>query len=301
MQVLQRTQGRGLRREGLGRRAPLRAGSQFAPAAQFDMKQTNGGNRWHTLSRVCEPNQLMMQASPVSERQPRILIVDDDGQIRQLLAGFLKENGLDVVLARDGVDMRAAVAANSFDLIVLDLMLPGTGGLELCRELRRTNAVPVIMLTAKGDETDRIVGLEVGADDYLAKPFNPRELLARIKAVLRRSGGSETASARQGYTFDSWRADVLRRELVNPGGVLVDVSGGEFDLLLAFLESPNRVLSRDWLLEAARHRTADVFDRSVDVLVSRLRRKIERGGNGTEVIKTVRGAGYLFMPKVSRA
>lgn len=243
----------------------------------------------------------MMQPNPLSERRPRILIVDDDGQIRQLLSGFLKENGLDVALARDGVDMRSAVAAGSFDLIVLDLMLPGTGGLDLCRELRRTSAVPVIMLTAKDDDTDRIVGLEVGADDYLAKPFNPRELLARIKAVLRRSSSLEPAAARQGFAFDGWRVNVLRRELINPQGVLVDASGGEFDLLLAFLESPNRILSRDWLLEAARNRTADAFDRSIDVLVSRLRRKIEHGGTGSEVIKTVRGAGYLFMPKVTRA
>ena len=271
------------------------------PTAQFDTGQSNGGNRWRTLPSDCEPDQLMIQASPLSQRPARILIVDDDGQIRQLLAGFLKENGLDVALARDGVDMRAAVAAERFDLIVLDLMLPGTGGLELCRELRRDSAVPVIMLTARSDDTDRIVGLEVGADDYLAKPFNPRELLARIKAVLRRTGMSEPAAARRGFAFDGWRADVLRRELVNPQGVLVDVSGGEFDLLLAFLESPNRVLSRDWLLEVARNRTADVFDRSIDVLVSRLRRKIEQGGDGSEVIKTVRGAGYLFMPKVMRA
>ncbi len=237
------------------------------------------------------------------ERSPRILIVDDDGQIRQLLAGFLRENGFGVALARDGVEMRQAVLAENFDLIVLDLMLPGAGGLDLCRELRRTSSVPVIMLTAKGDDTDRIVGLEVGADDYLAKPFNPRELLARIKAVLRRSSGgsAEPALARQGFGFDGWRVDVLRRELINPDGVLVDLSGGEFELMLAFLESPNRILSRDWLLEATRNRAGDVFDRSIDVLVSRLRRKIEQGGYGIEVIKTVRGAGYLFMPKVTRA
>jgi two-component system, OmpR family, response regulator len=233
----------------------------------------------------------------------RILIVDDDGQIRQLLAGFLKENGLDVALARDGVEMRAALGSQSIDLVVLDLMLPGAGGLDLCRELRRTSSLPVIMLTAKGDETDRIVGLEVGADDYLAKPFNPRELLARIKAVLRRSrgDGDPKAACRGGYGFDGWRIDLLRRELINPEGALVELSGAEFDMLVAFMESPNRVLSRDWLLEAARNRTSDAFDRSVDVLVSRLRRKIEQGGDGAEVIKTVRGAGYLFMPKVARA
>jgi two-component system, OmpR family, response regulator len=238
----------------------------------------------------------------------RVLIVDDDGQIRQLLAGFLKDNGLDVALARDGVAMRAALDTQAIDLIVLDLMLLGTGGLDLCRELRRTSSIPVIMLTAKGDETDRIVGLEVGADDYLAKPFNPRELLARIKAVLRRSRGEggPAVADRSGYAFDGWRVDVLRRELINPEGALVELSGAEFDLLIAFMESPNRVLSRDWLLETARNRTSDVFDRSVDVLVSRLRRKIEQGADAAQasrpaVIKTVRGAGYLFMPKVTRA
>jgi two-component system, OmpR family, response regulator len=238
----------------------------------------------------------------------RVLIVDDDGQIRQLLADFLKDNGLDVALASDGVEMREVIGTRAIDLVVLDLMLPGTGGLDLCRELRRTSSIPVIMLTANGGETDRIVGLEVGADDYLAKPFNPRELLARINAVLRRSRGDSgpKAANRSGYVFDRWRADLLRRELINPEGALVDLSGAEFDLLIAFMESPNRVLSRDWLLEAARNRTADVFDRSIDVLVSRLRRKIEQGGDGAqdsrpEVIKTVRGAGYLFMPKVMRA
>ncbi len=245
----------------------------------------------------------MSLAAAHAEAPARVLIVDDDGQIRQLLAAFLKENGLDVALARDGVEMRAALGSQAIDLVVLDLMLPGTGGLDLCRELRRTSSLPVIMLTAKGDETDRIVGLEVGADDYLAKPFSPRELLARIKAVLRRSqsdGGSAPAK-RSGYAFGGWKVDLLRRELINPEGALVELSGAEFDLLIAFMESPNRVLSRDWLLETARNRTSDAFDRSVDVLISRLRRKIEQGSDGAEVIKTVRGAGYLFMPKVARA
>lgn len=244
-----------------------------------------------------------MTAVAQAESPARVLIVDDDGQIRQLLASFLNENGLDVALARNGVEMRAALGSQAIDLVVLDLMLPGTGGLDLCRELRRTSSLPVIMLTAKGDETDRIVGLEVGADDYLAKPFNPRELLARINAVLRRSRSEagSTTSQRRGYAFDGWKVDLLRRELINPEGTLVELSGAEFDLLIAFMESPNRVLSRDWLLEVARNRTSDVFDRSVDVLVSRLRRKIEQGGDGAEVIKTVRGAGYLFMPKVTRA
>ncbi len=242
-----------------------------------------------------------MTAIAAAQTGRKVLIVDDDGQIRQLLAAFLRDNGLDVVLARDGVEMRQALGRAAVDLVVLDLMLPGVGGLDLCRDLRRTSRVPVIMLTAKGDDTDRIVGLEVGADDYLAKPFNPRELLARIHAVLRRSTVDPAPGqpVRTGYVFDGWRADLLRRELSSSDGVLVDLSGAEFDLLLAFLESPNRVLSRERLLETARG-GPDVFDRAIDVLVSRLRRKIEQGQGGQELIKTVRGAGYLFMPKVER-
>lgn len=240
--------------------------------------------------------------------EAHVLIVDDDGQIRQLAAKFLRANGLRVSQARDGVEMREMLRSAAIDLVVLDIMLPGRDGLELCRDLRVTNAVPVIMLTAKGDETDRIIGLEVGADDYIAKPFNPRELLARIKAVLRRSTARDPAMsgrAQRGFAFDGWSVDLLRRELTNPEGVLVDLSGGEFDLLLAFLEAPNRVLSRDHLLDAARNRVSGAFDRSIDVLVSRLRRKIEQGLANRpdtikqEKIKTVRGAGYLFLPKVS--
>jgi two-component system, OmpR family, response regulator len=232
---------------------------------------------------------------------PHVLVVDDDAQIRQLVARFLKDNGLRVSLARDGFEMMDAMRAAHVDLVVLDLMLPGRNGLELCRDLRRETATPVIMLTAKGDDTDRIVGLEVGADDYVAKPFNPRELLARIKAVLRRSampGARGGGSAGRAYQFDGWTLDLMRRELIDAEGVLVDLSGAEYDLLLSFVESANRVLSRDQLLESARNRTADGFDRSIDVLVSRLRRKIERGGDAS-IIKTVRGAGYLFMPRVT--
>ena len=237
--------------------------------------------------------------------EAHVLIVDDDGQIRQLAAKFLRANGIRVSQAHNGVEMREMLHSAAVDLIVLDIMLPGRNGLDLCRDLRATSAIPVIMLTAKGDETDRIVGLEVGADDYIAKPFNPRELLARIKAVLRRStapDGAKTGRAQRGFGFEGWRVDLLRRELTNPDGVLVDLSGGEFDLLLAFLEAPNRILSRDHLLDAARNRVSGSFDRSIDVLVSRLRRKIEQGAQGASdvpaTIKTVRGAGYLFLPKV---
>ena len=235
--------------------------------------------------------------------ESHVLIVDDDGQIRQLAAKFLRANGLRVSQARDGVEMHEMLRSATIDLIVLDVMLPGRNGLELCKDLRVTSTVPVIMLTAKGDETDKIVGLEVGADDYVAKPFNPRELLARIKAVLRRTAASasaKTGRAQRGFMFDGWSVDLLRRELTNPDGVMVDLSGGEFDLLLAFLEAPNRILSRDHLLDAARNRMSGSFDRSIDVLVSRLRRKIEQGfAQSPDTIKTVRGAGYLFLPKVT--
>ncbi|MGQ3356387.1 MAG: response regulator [Phreatobacter sp.] len=228
-----------------------------------------------------------------------LLVVDDDGEILSLVAKFLRGNGFRVHTARNGVEMTEALGRTPVDLIVLDLMLPGTSGLDLCRNLRRTSSIPVVMLTAKGDDIDRIIGLEVGADDYLPKPFNPRELLARVNAVLRRSrgGGAQADRAGRGFAFDGWRLDTLKRELTNPAGVVVDLSTGEYDLLLAFLEAPQRVLSRDFLLDAARNRTSDAFDRTIDVQVSRLRRKI---GGPADLIKTVRGAGYMFTADVAR-
>jgi two-component system OmpR family response regulator len=229
-----------------------------------------------------------------------ILVVDDDGEILQLIARFLRANGFHVVTARSGAEMQEALRRAAIDLVVLDVMLPGPSGLDLCRDLRRTSALPVIMLTAKGDEIDRIVGLEVGADDYLPKPFNPRELLARINAVLRRSRQRPTHVAptrRRGYGFAGWRLDLLKRELSDPRGVIVDLSTGEYDMLLAFLEAPNRVLDRNYLLDAARNRTAEPFDRAIDVQVSRLRRKIDPDST---LIKTVRGAGYMFCADVTQ-
>lgn len=228
-----------------------------------------------------------------------ILVVDDDGQILQLVARFLRTNGFRVHTARDGREMQDVLAQNGADLIVLDLMLPGVNGLELCRELRKTSAIPVVMLTAKGEEVDRIIGLEVGADDYLPKPFNPRELLARINAVLRRSSGNAQPAAGKSrkFGFAGWKLDVLKRELTSPQGVVVDLSTGEYDLLLTFLEAPQRVLSRDYLLDAARNRALEPFDRAIDVQVSRLRRKFGESG---DLIKTVRGAGYLFAADVER-
>ena len=238
------------------------------------------------------------RAAPLQDMST-ILVVDDDAQILELLARFLRSSGFTVRTARDGREMTAALAESRVDLIVLDLMLPGASGLDLCRDLRRTSSVPVIMLTAKGDDVDRIAGLEVGADDYLAKPFNPRELLARVNAVLRRTAASLSQPGRRhrGFGFAGWKLDMLKRELTRSDGVVVDLSAGEFDLLVTFLEAPQRVLSREYLLDTARNRSLEPFDRAIDVQVSRLRRKIDGGG---ELIKTVRGAGYIFAPDVER-
>jgi two-component system, OmpR family, response regulator len=237
------------------------------------------------------------------QREAHILVVDDDGQVRQLIGRFLREAGYRVSGARDGREMRETLAAAKIDLIVLDLMLPGVSGLDLCRELRATSSVPIIMLTAKGEDTDRIVGLELGADDYIPKPFNPRELLARVRAVLRRAAAKPDPDRAIGgrlISFAGYTLDTQRREVASPEGVVIDLSGGEYDLLLAFLEHPNRVLSRDQLLELARNRSADPFDRSIDVQVSRLRRKLETNDKAPALIKTVRGAGYIFVPTVKR-
>jgi two-component system OmpR family response regulator len=183
-------------------------------------------------------------------------------------------------------------------------MLPGTDGLELCRWIRRATSLPVIMLTARGSDTDRIVGLEIGADDYVAKPFNPRELLARINAVLRRARGSSPAAGAAGghvLGFAGWRLDTRRRELTNPAGVVVDLSTGEYDLLLTFLEQPQRPLTRDQLMDAAKNRVATGFDRAIDIQVSRLRKKIDAAEDGQTMIRTIRGTGYMFVPEVQRS
>lgn len=234
-----------------------------------------------------------------------ILIVDDDAEIRDLLARFLDKHNLRVTTAADGRDMRKALEDWSIDLIVLDLMMPGEDGLTLCRNLRSESNIPVIMLTAMGEETDRIIGLEMGADDYLAKPFNPRELLARIKAVLRRTAdrpakpsGVAADGAAETYEFSGWRLDISKRELYSSSGTLVSLSGGEFELLHAFVTHPSRVLSRDQLLDLARGREAQPFDRSIDVQVSRLRRKLEEDPKSPSLIKTVRSGGYMFATDV---
>ena len=240
--------------------------------------------------------------------QPHILIVDDDNQIGELLSQFLGTQGFRVTAVPDGAGMRVALAKEPADLVVLDLMLPGEDGLSLLRHLRATTSVPVIMLTAMGSETDRVVGLELGADDYIAKPFSTRELLARIKAVLRRAGSYHLAEAtpvadqshREVLEFAGWTLDTGRRQLNSPDGVLVELTGGEFDLLLAFLLHPQRVLNRDQLLDLARGRIAGPLDRTIDVQVGRLRRKLEADPKNPEMIKTVRGGGYVLTVGVAR-
>ena len=242
------------------------------------------------------------------ETAPHILVVDDDREIRDLLARFLRKHGFRVDSAADGREMWRLLEAGRFDLIVLDLMLPGEDGLSLCRRLRAQTATStgpaIIMLTAIGEETDRIIGLEMGAGDYLTKPFNPRELLARIRAVLRRSGTapspSETAG-NDGLRFAGWHLHLARRELLAPDGGLTDLTGGEFELLCALANNPNRLLSRDQLLDLTRGRAAVPFDRAIDVQISRLRGKIEVDAKNPAIIKTVRGAGYIFATEVKRS
>jgi two-component system, OmpR family, response regulator len=232
---------------------------------------------------------------------PKVLIVDDDREIRDLLARFLRKHGLRVETVADGRAMARALETGRFDLVVLDLMLPGEDGLSLCRHLRATSSLPVVMLTAVAEDTDRIVGLEIGADDYVTKPFNPRELLARIKAVLRRTGVAGRETSEGTLTFAGWRLAAAQRELRDPDGVLVPLTSGEFDLLLAFVERPERVLSRDQLLDLTKGRDAVPFDRSIDVQLSRLRRKIEIDPQNPKLIKTVRGGGYMLTQPVRRS
>ncbi len=234
---------------------------------------------------------------------PHILIVDDHREMRDLVSRALAKEGFRISAAADGKAMRKVLADANIDLILLDLMLPGEDGLSLCRSLRAESDIPIIMLTAKGDEVDRVIGLEMGADDYLPKPFGGRELVARIRAVLRRNRVREPAANQDKpkcYRFERWTFDVDKRELLGQDGVAVPLSTGEFDLLLALVERPQRTLSRDQLLDLARHRAANTFDRSMDTQVSRLRKKVERDPADPAIIKTVWGGGYIFTPDVSR-
>jgi len=231
-----------------------------------------------------------------------ILLVEDDREIRTLLSDFLAGEGFEVDVADGGETMDRVIARRSPDLVVLDLMLPGEDGLSICRRLRARGDVPILILTAKTDETECIVGLELGADDYLGKPFNPRELLARIRAILRRAGGTPAEPPRRRLAFASFVADLDARYLETTAGARVPLTSAEFDLLACLLERPRRVLSRDQLLDWTRGRTADPLDRTIDVTMSRLRRKLETVDSAAGVlITTVRNGGYLFAAEVREA
>ncbi len=238
------------------------------------------------------------------DRPDHILIVDDDAQIRSLLGRYLDRNGLRATTVADGRAMWQALDKGTFDLIVLDLMLPGEDGLTLCRNLRARSEMPVIMLTARGEETDRIVGLEMGADDYMPKPFSARELLARIKVILRRVRSlppNMRPEPLREIRFGDWVLDTELRQLVAPDGVVTPVGGAEYRLLRIFLDHPNRVLNRDQLVEMTRGKEADALDRSVDVQVSRLRRRLGDDPADPAMIKTVRGEGYVLSVPVRKA
>lgn len=226
----------------------------------------------------------------------RVLVVDDDPELRTLLAEYLADVGFNVDLAGDGEQMRRAMHKALPDVIVMDLMLPGEDGLALTREIRSSSNVPILMLSARGEEIDRVVGLEVGADDYLAKPFSPRELLARLRALLRRAQAAPSETAREAVTFGPYRLDVNARRLLR-GQDDVGLSTAEFELLHVFVERPNRVLSRDVLLDLLKGYERDPFDRTIDIRVARLRRKIEPDPGNPAFVRTVRGEGYLFNPR----
>lgn len=230
-----------------------------------------------------------------------ILVVDDQQEICDLVREYLTDEGFRVTTANDGAGMREAIARDSVDLVILDLVLRGEDGLQLARDLRSQSDVGIIMLTGRGETVDRIIGLEMGADDYLSKPFHLRELLARVRSVLRRGatrGAERAATSRERMRFAGWTLDLASRELLSPSGEDVRLTTGEFELLAAFVNHANQVLSRDRLLDLSRHREAGPFDRTIDVQVGRLRRKLEDDPKTPTMIKTVRGGGYIFTPAV---
>jgi len=243
----------------------------------------------------------MLNAVADMDMETRLLIVDDDPGIRELTAGFLTTHGYIVDTAADGTEMRRLLATEHYSLIVLDVMMPGEDGLSILRSLDRATSPAIIILSVIGEEIDRIVGLEMGADDYVAKPANPRELLARIRSVLRRNQGGTRAAPgeRPHLRFAGWRLDPVGRQLIDPEEVVINLSDGEFRLLLAFVEHPRRVMTRDQLLDLSRGVNAEHFDRAIDVQISRLRRKLARDGD-EELIRTVRNEGYMFVVDVDR-
>lgn len=231
----------------------------------------------------------------------RILLVDDEAALREVLADYLVRQGFAVTQAGNAVEARARIAAEAFDLVLLDIMMPGEDGLSLCRHLAESRAVPVIFITAKGESTDRIVGLEIGGDDYVVKPFDPRELVARIRSVLRRSARVPAeAPEAMIYEFEGWTLDPLKRRLTDREGAVVAISSAEFRLLMAFLDHPRQVLDRDRLLDMVQGREAHLFDRAVDNQISRLRRKIEEDSRNPQLIQTVWGGGYMLAAEVRK-
>ena len=238
---------------------------------------------------------------PPMDKPDRILIVDDDPEIRRLLVDYLARNGFEPLAARDGREMMQMLDKQVVDLVVLDLMLPDIDGLTLCRDLRARSNLPVLMLTARGEEADRIVGIEMGADDYLVKPFSPRELLARIKTILRRTRAlppNLRPEVQRCLVFAGWRRDTATRALTAPDGVVVALSGSEYRLLRILLDHPNRVLNRDQLMELIHGRSADPLDRTIDVQVSRLRQRLRDENREPQLIRTVRGEGYVLAATV---
>lgn len=229
---------------------------------------------------------------------PHVLALDDDPAIRQLVADYLGENELHVTTVENGKAFDAVMARETIDLVVLDVRLPGEDGMQIARKLREASGIPILMLTGRAEEADRVMGLELGADDYLTKPFSPRELLARIRALLRRAQAqasvADTMARARAYRFGGWELNVGLRKLKSPAGESVDLTNGEFSLLAAFLSAPQRVLARDQLLDLSRMHNAEVYDRSIDVQILRLRRKIETDPAHPRFIVTERGAGYVF-------
>jgi len=231
----------------------------------------------------------------------RLLLVDDEPGLREPLAAYLARQGFAVTEAASAAEARARLGESTPHLVLLDIMMPGEDGLSLCRHLAETRAIPTILLTARGEATDRIVGLEIGADDYVTKPFEPRELVARIRSVLRRATRpTAPATPDEVLIFDGWQLDPLKRRLTNPDGAVVPISSAEFRLLLAFLEHPRQVLDRDRLLDMVQGREAHLFDRAVDNQISRLRRKIEVDSKNPALIQTVWGGGYMLAAEVHR-
>ena len=238
----------------------------------------------------------------MSEPQTHVLAVDDDAAVRDLIGEYLRENELRVTCVASGKELADVMARETVDLVVLDVRLPGEDGMQIARKLREKSEIPILMLTGRAEEADRVMGLELGADDYLTKPFSPRELLARIRALLRRARAQATVAdaiaAVRAYRFGGWELNIGLRKLKNPKGEAVELTNGEFRILAAFLSAPQRVLSRDQLLELSRVHSAEVYDRAIDLQILRLRRKIEIDPAHPQFITTERGAGYVFAAPV---